>query len=307
MRPLLIVSLLVALHAVTSIVPQRASGQQVSVSFQLFYDELSPYGTWVEYPGYGYAWIPAGDPGFSPYATEGRWAYTDDGWTWVSDYPWGWAAFHYGRWDYDTQYGWLWIPDDEWAPAWVTWRRSPGYFGWAPLRPGTSVALALGRDYRERNERWIFVRDTDMARPDVSRHLIDRADNSAILMNSRVIATTQKDARRNATFIAGPGRDDVQKRTQAPVTQVFIRDSDSPGHHLTDSELQIFRPQIHKKEGTGKSPAPSNVTKRIDVRSLEARNAVHLTNDREKNQKRETPSSRRLNAGQEKDQRKRVD
>jgi len=43
---------------------------------------------------------------------------TDDGMTWVSDYNWGWAPFHYGRWDYNDSYGWFWIPDNEWGPAW---------------------------------------------------------------------------------------------------------------------------------------------------------------------------------------------
>jgi len=50
--------------------PQQATAQGVGVSFQLFYDELSPYGQWVEYPGYNYVWIPDAGPDFSPYATS---------------------------------------------------------------------------------------------------------------------------------------------------------------------------------------------------------------------------------------------
>ena len=71
------------------------------VNFQLFYDELSPYGSWIDYPSYGYVWIPLVDPGFVPYKTMGHWINTDAGWTWISDYNWGWAAFHYGRWGFD--------------------------------------------------------------------------------------------------------------------------------------------------------------------------------------------------------------
>src|SRR4051794_35767800 len=81
------------------------SAQNVGVSFQVFYDNLSPYGTWVDYPGYGYAWAPAADPGFYPYSSLGHWVFTEFGWTWVSDYPWGWAPFHYGRWQFDPVYG----------------------------------------------------------------------------------------------------------------------------------------------------------------------------------------------------------
>ena len=74
----------------------QVSAQQPYVSFQVFYDQLSPYGQWVDYPNYGYAWIPDAEPGFFPYSTMGYWILTDYGWTWVSDYIWGWAPFHYG-------------------------------------------------------------------------------------------------------------------------------------------------------------------------------------------------------------------
>src|ERR1051325_7147885 len=115
--------------------------QQVSVSFQVFYDELSPYGTWVDYPEYGYVWMPSGMPDFVPYYSSGYWAYTDYGWMWVSNYAWGWAPFHYGRWMYDSFYGWIWVPDSYWGPAWVAWGYCDGYYGWAPLKPGMSITV----------------------------------------------------------------------------------------------------------------------------------------------------------------------
>jgi len=274
MKPLIkVFALLIVWSSGEWITPQEASAQQVSVSFQLFYDELSPYGMWVDYPNYGYVWIPNGDPGFSPYATAGHWVFTDDGWTWVSDYPWGWATFHYGRWDYDNVYGWLWVPDDEWGPAWVSWRRSPGYYGWAPLRPGISVSIAFGREYHERNERWIFVRDRDITRPDIGRHYVNRTKNVTIINNSTVIVNTRKDNKRNVTYIAGPDRDDVQKVTHTTVKSVAIRENDRPGHHLSNGELQIYRPQVQKRSGNGQNPAPSKVMKLNDVRPASERNA----------------------------------
>ena len=86
---------------VTSVTPKHASAQGVSIGFQVFYDELSPYGTWVISRDYGYVWVPDVAPGFTPYSTNGYWMLTEEGWTWVSDYPWGWAPFHYGRWYMD--------------------------------------------------------------------------------------------------------------------------------------------------------------------------------------------------------------
>src|SRR5438876_10972836 len=72
-----------------------------NVNVSLFYDRLSPYGRWVDESPYGWCWVPARvGPGWRPYSA-GYWVYTDYGWTWESDEPWGWAAYHYGRWFYD--------------------------------------------------------------------------------------------------------------------------------------------------------------------------------------------------------------
>lgn len=105
-----------------------------------FRSTLDPYGNWVDDPTYGTVWVPSatvvGD-GFTPYVSGGHWAYDDD-YVWVSDYDWGWAPFHYGRWVYAGPTGWEWIPGRTYAGAWVAWRYGVGdwgYVGWAPLGP----------------------------------------------------------------------------------------------------------------------------------------------------------------------------
>ena len=113
-----------------------------NVSMDVFVGALSPYGRWATYPSYGSVWI-CNDPGFIPYNTGGHWVYTTYGWTWVSDYRWGWAPFHYGRWAFDAAYGWMWVPGYEWGPAWVSWRTGGDYYGWAPLTPGLISVLVL--------------------------------------------------------------------------------------------------------------------------------------------------------------------
>jgi len=123
---------------------QPYDGAPVDTSF--FYNRLAPYGEWVQHPSYGWVWEPRGVPaGWRPY-TRGHWAYTDDGWAWVSSEPWGWAAYHYGRWAYDPNHGWLWVPGNEWAPAWVTWQEGNGYLGWAPLPPRARWRAGFGLD-----------------------------------------------------------------------------------------------------------------------------------------------------------------
>jgi hypothetical protein len=70
-----------------------------------------------------------GSRSWRPY-TNGRWVYTDAGWTWISEEPFGWATYHYGRWARLRNIGWIWVSGDEWAPAWVSWRKSNDYVGW---------------------------------------------------------------------------------------------------------------------------------------------------------------------------------
>lgn len=56
----------------------------MGVSFQVFYDELSPYGDWINDPRHGYIWLPYVDRDFHPYGSNGHWAMTEYGNTWVS-------------------------------------------------------------------------------------------------------------------------------------------------------------------------------------------------------------------------------
>src|SRR5213592_1982639 len=118
-----------------SSVPQ-ARGADVSIDF--IYDNLSA-GNWIDVEGYGYGWQPdlaVSDPNWRPYS-DGYWAYTDYGWTWISYEDFGWATYHYGRWANLVDYGWVWFPgeDLDWGPAWVSWRTGGDYIGWAPLPP----------------------------------------------------------------------------------------------------------------------------------------------------------------------------
>jgi len=195
------------------VIPIRLSALQPNVSFQVFYDELSPYGQWIDYPNYGYAWIPDAGSDFVPYSSGGHWILTDYGWTWVSDYSWGWAPFHYGRWGYDNSYGWLWIPGYEWGPSWVSWRRADGYYGWRPLEPGVSIDVSFGREYNTHNDHWMFVRDRDFDRSDVNHYYIDRNERERVIRNSTVINEKHVDKSRNTTYVYGPTTDEVQKVT----------------------------------------------------------------------------------------------
>jgi hypothetical protein len=116
-------------------------------AYTQFQSALSPYGNWDYDDSYGYVWTPAMSivgSSFVPYASCGHWIRSEYGWTWVSDWNWGWAPFHYGRWIARAS-GWSWVPGTMWGPAWVSWRSGNGYVGWAPLPPrGVRLATYYG-------------------------------------------------------------------------------------------------------------------------------------------------------------------
>ena len=264
----------------TMLFPQKVSAQNEPVSLQVFYDELSPYGTWVESPDYGYVWVPNVDQDFSPYVTNGHWIYTDYGWTWVSDFAWGWAPFHYGRWAVDPQYGNIWIPDTEWGPAWVTWRQANGYIGWTPMGPGIDINMAMGSSYYVPQDRWVFVSDRNFMQNDLYRYRLDRSLMFSIFNVSLVLRNTRFDNDRHSTYFYGPRRDDVQRFSGRVINPVHIRDYDRPGQSYSQGYLNIYRPQMKRMSANGQMPAPRNVNRNMDVRSQPNRNQEYNTPNR---------------------------
>jgi hypothetical protein len=271
--------LLLTVIITSGVSTKQAAPQQPDVSFQIFYDQLSPYGEWVNYPNWGYVWIPDAGPDFVPYATEGHWILTDYGWTWMSDYIWGWAPFHYGRWDYDHYYGWFWIPDNEWGPAWVSWRRAEGYYGWAPMEPGISLSLSFGRGYDSHNDHWIFVRDRDIDRPDINNFYIGRTDRDRIVRRSSVINSTYVDNRRQTTYVTGPAREDIQKVTGRRVNPVAVQEYDRPGQDFSNGNFRIYRPEVMKNNRNENNASPSRITDLKDVKQPSERRGTNQSRD----------------------------
>src|SRR5579872_303788 len=190
--------------------PAEPAPPPPETSYQAFYDALSPYGEWINDPEYGYVWMPNAGPDFKPYATNGNWVYTDEGWTWASNYPWGWAAFHYGRWFYEEGYGWMWIPGNEWAPAWVSWRRSPEYYGWAPLGPSVGMDVAAGGGYNPPAHYWNFVPQQYVASPRITNYYVNERQNVTIINNTTIVNYRESNTRVN-NYVGGPDPREVSR------------------------------------------------------------------------------------------------
>jgi hypothetical protein len=295
-KPLALLSLILLLLVSQ---PIKSPAQAVSVSFQVFYDDLSPYGTWVEYSPYGYVWIPDVGAGFSPYASNGYWVWTDDGWMWVSDFSWGWCPFHYGRWGYVSNYGWFWVPDYTWGPAWVCWRHAPGYYGWAPLAPGITVGMAIGGRYHPSYRRWCFADEHYMGDRYIGRHYIARGNNHSMINQSSLVRNTYKDPVRHSTYIAGPARGDVQKASGRTVNRVAVADRTEPGHTMQGNRLSIYRPSVVRSTGK-ESPRPTKVGNIKDVAPVKQRNSRSLmpgTRNQEQIQRTQPRGNTRSNPG----------
>lgn len=228
------------------------------VSYQTFYDELSPYGDWIEYPGYGYVWQPQVGDDFRPYSSGGQWVWSDDyEWMWVSDYDWGWAPFHYGRWFQDEDYGWLWQPGYEWSSAWVAWRDGGDYYGWAPLRPGINISVNFNiGGYNPPNDYWCFAPRRYITSRNIGSYCIDRRQNYSIINVTTIINNYNYGG--NYGFRTGPRRYDAE-RYCGPIRSVSFRQSYTPGRtQFRNNVVNIYRPSIRQDNNRNYSPRQFN-------------------------------------------------
>ena len=228
------------------------SSQYDPITYQTFYDNLSPYGTWIDYPIYGHVWNPTVGSDFRPYATSGHWASTIDGWAWASDYDWGWAPFHYGSWLYDDMYGWLWIPGYDWSPAWVTWGYVDNYYCWAPIIPGLDLTVGFG-NWRPNSYYWNACTREHIYDRNLSL-VMERPEHFSNFQNRiSLIDNYDKTVGNHFYYSKGPDINDVQKFTNTKIEQSTLRDVkrfDEANH--TGTEMSVYRPNIQNPEETSR-------------------------------------------------------
>lgn len=233
------------------------------VNNNYFYTALSPYGSWVEMPGYGWCWRPTVavvDTTWQPYSQGGRWIYTDSGWYWQSSYSWGWAAFHYGNWYRSPACGWVWVPGYTWAPAWVTWRYTDDYCGWAPLPPGCGWSTGVGLTYYGAGvsvgfsfglgyDCFTFVSYRNFCDPHPYRHCLPRQEMHRVYDHS--VVHNEYDHRNNSVVNRGIAPSRITAVTRGEIRKVELRDvtrePNAPQRaerlEREGRELAVYRPQ----------------------------------------------------------------
>lgn len=239
MKPsLLLAALFVLLGFFASPAPAQT---QSPVTFDTFFQELSPYGEWIDVQDYGMSWRPKVDPGWRPY-TDGRWAQTDAGWTWMSNEPWGWIVYHYGRWTTLDDGGWVWVPGYEWAPAWVSWRANDDYVGWAPLppeavwQPSTGFSTTVDVSYSIGPQYYNFCPVQNLGWPSLRPVLLPTGQNITLIGGTTnvTIVTVQN----NAIYCAGPDYAQLNSRAKYPIPQYQLQRCQSTDGWPASSDRQ---------------------------------------------------------------------
>ena len=221
--------------------PHRAATANVSVSVDIgvFHDRLAPYGEWISVPRYGTCWRPRHVVRtWRPY-TAGYWVYTDYGWTWVSYENWGWATYHYGRWFSDPSYGWVWVPGPTWAPAYVTWRSSNDWIGWAPLPPGIAPGVSVRVDIGPSS--YTFVRTRHFLDRQLSGHFAPVSRNAVLLGSTRNV--TRYDVQGSRIIDRGVDPRQIERVSGHRVAQLRVRNAMTATRgRVANNALSVYRP-----------------------------------------------------------------
>ena len=242
-------------RATTSSASSSRSGNGRSPrSYDTFYRKLEPHGAWRETADYGYVWQPRQaqqSRNWRPY-TEGRWAYTDAGWTWISDEPFGWATYHYGRWTRLRGVGWVWVPGEEWAPAWVSWRTSDQHVGWAPLPPEarferrTGIKRWADSYYDIDVDEYVFIPNEEIGSRNISRAVVPVERNVTIVNQTTNVTNITYS---NTTVInEGPDYEQLRGRSREPLRrmrierQYDIEEEQSPRPSITGEVIAMMTP-----------------------------------------------------------------
>ncbi len=271
-----------------------------TVSFQSFYDILSPMGEWIQIPkgdlkddlndgsGQGYSslynpaedeellfiWRPAGvSSDWRPY-TYGRWEFTDRGWLWVSAESWGWTTCHYGRWWHSGNFGWVWLPGYVWAPSWVRWRVTDDHIGWVPLSPKAQWNIETGItevNYRYKNNDadWVFVQKTNFVNDLNSSSVINPGMNSSLIAKSTKITNIK--AENDMVVNNGPDVKDIEKRTGKTIQKKsvnFTREHGSP--QIGENSITVYKGDFKKNlvDKTGKPIVTDKPQKYVHARKI---------------------------------------
>jgi hypothetical protein len=167
----------------------------------------------------------------------------------MAEEEWGWIPYHYGRWGWEPRLGWFWVPATVWAPAWVTWRWSGLYIGWAPLPPGIEFVIGVGvrSPYDIPSHYWVFLEGRYFQHDYLDRYVLPYERNSTIV---RLTVHKSDLTLRNRQIInEGIDVDEVRRLTRTDVSRYELGDARSPRDSRVSGETAfIYRPAVKKND-----------------------------------------------------------
>jgi hypothetical protein len=234
----------------------QTSDSGAQQSYDVFYQGLQSGGHWFEDPTYGEVWQPdvaASESNWRPYS-DGHWAYTDQGWTWISNEDFGWATYHYGRWARRSDTGWVWIPGSRWAPAWVSWRESSDDVGWAPLPPEvaddseTHVGGWVDNYYDIGPAAYSFVKIVDLSRPTYRDVILTPENNVELFSSTRNVTDIVYSD--NAVAVNGPHYEQVASQVKIPSYKLnYVTANEGRfGINTRGDQLQVMAPPLQLQQ-----------------------------------------------------------
>jgi len=282
-------SLFITALALLAVFPATQAKADTEITLNTFYDALEPQGDWIYVEDYGYCFRPFvsyDNADWQPY-TEGYWAETDAGWTWVSDEDFGWATYHYGRWAEVGGY-WVWVPGYDWAPAWVSWRNNDEYVGWAPLPPEARWEVGVGfhdwvdsyYDIGPSSYNFVPVRHFGAER--CSTVIVDRRQNFGIISLTTNITNISYRSSGGSSFtsiyVGGPDYDRVNRYSERKIRRLTLRGDDRRDfdreefrrggfrNRIDDNAFTVFAPRVDRDK---RDFSPAKVKARFDKNSID--------------------------------------
>jgi hypothetical protein len=207
------------------------------------------YGEWLWDEYLGFVWRPFLNDHSYPWGRwmpyhHGRWTSVQGQLFWVPSEPWGWVPYHLGIWMWNKKKGWVWIPGSAFAPAWVNWSFSGGYFCWRPWSImdwyGYSVGSAGYFPYFANLVYSESEQDYPVAPP-----------GSKTKMPRRVLTKEQLKSKKAAPFRMPKDFKETYKRVVTALKKgedgILSPLKETPNHMLVVNQKDLNAPRIHEK------------------------------------------------------------
>jgi hypothetical protein len=123
--------------------------------------------------------------------------------------------------------GWVWVPGDEWAPAWVSWRKGGDYVGWAPLPPearfehGSGIHSWADNYYDIGPDQYAFVSTRDFGNERIDRSLVPSDRNVTIVDQTTNVTNITYN---NTTVVnEGPNFEEIRSHSGRPIERLRLQ------------------------------------------------------------------------------------